>query len=104
MGVIDITKDNFEQEVLKSDRPVLIDFMATWCGFCKMIAPAVEKIGTENTEIKTCRINVDEQPELADSYQIMTYPTLMVMKDGKEVRRAVAPKNRDQIMALFQDV
>jgi thioredoxin 1 len=102
MNTMEFTKDNFESEVLKSDRPVLVDFMATWCGFCKMIAPAVEKIAEDHPEIKVGKLNVDNEPEIADRYQIMTYPTIMLIKNGVEVKRIMAPKSRDQILELMK--
>jgi len=96
MSAINIDKSNFSQEVLQSDKPVLLDFWAAWCGPCRRVAPIIEEIANERTDIKVCKVNVDEQPELASQFRIMSIPTLMVMENGKvvnEVRGAV-PKHQ----------
>ena len=96
MSAINIDKSNFSQEVLQSDKPVLLDFWAAWCGPCRRVAPIIEEIAHERTDIKVCKVNVDEQPELASQFRIMSIPTLMVMENGKvvnEVRGAV-PKHQ----------
>ena len=82
MSVITITKENFEQEVLHSDKPVLLDFWASWCGPCRMVSPIVDEIADETSSIKVGKVNVDEQPELAAQFQVMSIPTLMVFKNG----------------------
>ena len=96
MSAINIDRSNFSQEVLQSDKPVLLDFWAAWCGPCRRLAPIIEEIASEREDIKVCKVNVDEQPELANEFRIMSIPTLMVVEDGKvvnEVRGAV-PKHR----------
>ena len=89
MNEITITSENFEAEVLKADKPVLLDFWASWCGPCKMLAPIVEEIANENTDIKVGKVNVDEQPQLAQQFGIMSIPTILVFKDGKVANQTV---------------
>lgn len=103
MSVLHITKENFNAEVVNSDRPVLVDFWATWCGPCRMVGPLVEEIANEHPEIKVCKINVDEQPELAAQFQIMSIPTLMVVKNGQITQRVVGARPKAQILALVQE-
>lgn len=103
MSVLHITKENFNAEVVNSDRPVLLDFWATWCGPCRMVSPLVEEIAAEHPEIKVGKINVDEQPELAAQFQIMSIPTLMVVKNGKITQRVVGARPKAQILALVQE-
>lgn len=99
---ITITKENFEKEVLKSSLPVLVDFWATWCGPCKMIAPAIEQIAKENEgSIKVGKINVDEQSELAIKYGVASIPTLVLFEDGVEVKREVGFMPKQQIEEMF---
>ena len=100
MKVLHINKDNFHQEVLNSDKPVLLDFFASWCGPCRMVGPILDEIAEEREDIKVCKINIDEQPELAHRYRIMTIPTLMVMKDGNIVEQSVGAKPKHQILAM----
>ncbi len=101
MELIHITKDNFEQEVLNSDKPVLLDFWATWCAPCRMIAPLVEAIAKERTDIKVGKIDVDEEQELAANFRIMSIPTLVVMKNGEVTGQLVGVRPKDQILALL---
>ncbi len=101
MSVLHITKDNFQEEVLNSDKPVLVDFWASWCGPCKMVAPILDEIAEERTDIKVCKINVDEQPELASTYKIMSIPTLMVVKDGQIVSQSAGARPKAQILSLL---
>ena len=101
MSVLHITKDTFEAEVLKSDKPVLLDFFAVWCGPCKMIAPILDEIAEEREDIKVCKINVDEEPELAAKYQVMSIPTLFVIKDGEVVNQSLGAKPKAQILAML---
>ena len=101
MSVINITKDTFASEVQNSDKPVLIDFWASWCGPCRMVSPVVDEIAREREDIKVCKINVDEQPELASAFGVMSIPTLVVIKDGKIVNQAVGARPKNQILALL---
>ncbi|MCI8329129.1 MAG: thioredoxin [Oscillibacter sp.] len=101
MSVVNITQVNFQEEVLKADRPVLLDFWASWCGPCRMVAPVVEEIAAERPDIKVGKVNVDEQPELAGRFGVMSIPALVVMKDGKVVNQAVGARPKSQILALL---
>jgi thioredoxin 1 len=100
MAAIKITKDNFEQEVLKSDIPVLIDFWASWCGPCKMLSPTVDAIANETDKFKVGKVNVDEEEELAVKFGISSIPTLLVFKNGAEAGRSVGVIRKDQILDL----
>ena len=101
MSVINITKDTFASEVQNSDKPVLIDFWASWCGPCRMVSPVVDEIAREREDIKVCKINVDEQPELASAFGVMSIPTLVVMKGGKIVNRAMGARPKEEILGLL---
>ncbi len=103
MGIINLTADNFEQEAVKSEKKVLIDFWAAWCGPCRMIAPSVEEIAEEYPDIKVCKVNVDEQPELARRFQVMSIPMLIVMKDGEVVQKSIGAQPKASIVKLFQE-
>ena len=100
MKVLHINKDNFHKEVLGSDKPVLLDFFASWCGPCRMVGPILDEIAEEREDIKVCKVNIDEQPELASRYRIMTIPTLMVLKDGQIIEQSVGAKPKHQILAM----
>ncbi len=103
MAEIVITKENFEQEVLQSDKPVLVDFWATWCGPCQMLGPIIEQIATEKEGvIKVGKVNVDEQQELAAQFGIMSIPTLLVFKDGKVANQGVGFMDKGKVEALLQ--
>lgn len=102
MSVLEVTSNEFEEEILKSEKPVLVDFYADWCGPCKMLAPIVEQVATENNDVKVCRINVDEAQDLAVEYGIMSIPTLVVIKNGKEANRAVGVLGKDEIMEMLK--
>ncbi len=102
MAEIKITSANFEAEVLKSELPVLVDFWAAWCGPCRMLAPAVAQIAAEcEGKIKVGKVNVDEQPELAQRFGIMSIPTVLVFKDGKKVNQSIGLVPKDKLLALF---
>ncbi len=101
MSVVTITKDNFNTEVMKSEKPVLLDFWASWCGPCRMVSPIVDEIAEARTDIKVGKVNVDEQPELAGFYRVSSIPTLMVIKGGKVVNQAVGAMPRASIESLL---
>ncbi|MFA9376120.1 MAG: thioredoxin [Lachnotalea sp.] len=103
MGVLKVTKSNFEKEVMNSDRPVLLDFWASWCGPCKMIAPTIEEVASEAGHLaKVCKINVDEEQELAQKFKIMSIPTLVSVKNGKVVQSEVGAKSKQSILNMIQ--
>ena len=101
MSVINVNKNNFDQEILNSDKPVLLDFWASWCGPCRMVSPIVDEIAAERSDIKVGKINVDEQPELAAQFGVMSIPTLVVMKNGKVVNQATGARPKAQILAML---
>ena len=101
MSVIAITKENFHKEVMLSEKPVLIDFWAPWCGPCRMVGPLVDEIAEERDDIKVGKINVDEEPELAAQFQIMSIPTLIVFKDGEVVSKTMGARPKAQINELI---
>ena len=101
MSAINVNKNNFQREVMESDKPVLLDFWAPWCGPCRMVVPIVEEIAGERDDIKVVKINVDEQPELANQFGIMSIPTLMVIRDGKVVNQAMGARPKNAILDLL---
>ena len=101
MSVLHITTATFENEVLHSDKPVLLDFWASWCGPCRMVGPILDEIAAERSDIKVCKINVDEQPTLAAQFGVMSIPTLVVVKNGQEVNRSVGAMPKARILALL---
>ncbi|HPF87503.1 MAG TPA: thioredoxin [Candidatus Limiplasma sp.] len=101
MAVVTITSNNFETEVLKSDQPVLLDFWAPWCGPCRMVSPIVDEIANEVTQAKVGKINVDDNPELAQQFGVMSIPTLVVVKDGKVVQRTVGALPKSAIKQML---
>lgn len=101
MSAISVNKNNFNQEVLNSDKPVLMDFWAHWCGSCRMVAPLVEEIAKERSDIKVVKINVDEEQELAMQFGVMSIPTLVVMKNGKIVNQVTGARPKAQILAML---
>ncbi len=102
MSVLNVTKDNFRQEVLESDRVVLLDFWASWCGPCRMVSPIVDEIAMEHPEIKVGKVNVDEQRELAEEFQVMSIPALFVVKNGEVVNQAVGARPKQQILDMLR--
>jgi len=101
MSAININKNNFQREVMDSDQPVLLDFWAPWCGPCRMVAPIVEEIARERIDIKVGKVNVDEQPELASRFGVISIPTLVVMKDGKIVNQAIGLRPKNAILGML---
>ena len=101
MSALNINKDNFQNEVVNSDKPVLLDFWASWCGPCRMVAPVVEEIACERPDIKVGKVNVDEQPELASQFGVMSIPTLVVMKNGKVVNQATGARPKREILGML---
>ena len=101
MSALNITKNNFQEEVMNSEKPVLVDFWASWCGPCRMVIPVVEQIAEENSDIKVVKVNVDDEQELAAQFGVMTIPTPMVVKNGEITNRSVGVKNKKQILAMF---
>ena len=99
--ITNITKENFDKEVLQAEGTVLIDFWAAWCGPCRMIAPAVEKIAEERPDVKVCKVNIDDEQELAIKYGVMSIPTLMIVKNGEIVNTAVGLRPKEEIEALL---
>lgn len=101
MAVLTITAQNFEQEVLQSDKPVLIDFYADWCGPCKMMAPVIEEIAGEVNDVKVGKLNIDNEMEIAQKYGVMSIPTLIVFQDGKEVKRDLGAKPKRAVLDML---
>ena len=101
MALVNVTKDNFEEVVLHSEKPVLLDFWATWCGPCQMIAPTVHAIADERNDIVVGKVNVDEEGELAQAYGIISIPTLVAVKNGKETARTVGVRAKAEILAML---
>ena len=101
MAVVNGNLENFENEVLKSDKPVLVDFWASWCGPCRELGPVVDALGEELTDVKVVKINVDEERELAKKYRIFSIPTLVVIKNGQAVNKSVGVKSREAILAML---
>lgn len=103
MAAIVITKENFDSEVVKADGTVLVDFWATWCGPCRMLSPIVDAVASEHPEVKVGKINVDEQPELAQQFGIMSIPTLMIFKGGEEQQRIVGYRSKEELVGIIEN-
>ncbi len=101
MSELKITSDNFESEVLNSDKPVLLDFYADWCGPCKMIAPFIHEISEERTDIKVGKVNVDDESELANMFRVSSIPTIIIMKDGKISNQSIGYRSKDELLKLL---
>lgn len=101
MVALHLNMENFEEEVLQSDKPVLVDFWAEWCGPCQMLLPTIEELAKEVTHAKICKVNVDEQPELAARYRVMTIPTLILFRDGQAVVNSVGVKSKAAILDML---
>ncbi|MDO5589757.1 MAG: thioredoxin [Lachnospiraceae bacterium] len=101
MSAMNLDKNNFQNEVMESNKPVLVDFWASWCMPCRMVGPVVEEIANERSDIKVAKVNVDEQPELAREFKVMSIPTLLVIKDGKIVNRSVGAKSKEEILEMM---
>ena len=101
MSALSITKKNFHDEVINSEKPVLLDFWASWCGPCRMVGPLVDEIAGERSDVKVCKVNVDTERELAAAFKVMSIPTLVVMKDGKIVNRATGARPKEEILGLL---
>lgn len=103
MSAITVTSENFQDVVMNSDKPVLLDFWAPWCGPCRMVSPIVDEIADETTAAKVGKVNVDEEPELAQAFHVMSIPTLIVIKDGKVARQSVGAKQKRAILQMLED-
>ena len=102
MAIVNITNANFKEEVLDSDKKVLVDFWAPWCGPCRMVSPIVDEIAEENSAVKVAKINIDEQPQLASQYGVMSIPTLLVFENGDVVEKAVGARNKAFILQMLE--
>ena len=102
MAEITITRENFETEVLRSDKPVLLDFWATWCGPCRMLAPVIEEIAKERNDIKVGKVNVDDEGALATAFGISSIPTVVLIKDGKEAARSIGYRQKDELLSMLK--
>lgn len=103
MSVLKVTGNNFESDIIKSEKTVLLDFWASWCGPCRMLSPTVDEIADENPQILVGKINVDEEPELAQAFGVVSIPMLVVMKDGKIVNQSVGVRPKEQILDMLDD-
>lgn len=102
MNIVNVTSENYKEEVLNSDKKVLIDFWASWCGPCRMLSPIVDEVAEECDDVKVCKVNVDEEPDLASSFRVMSIPMLVVIDKGEVVNRSIGYIEKDQVMQLIQ--
>ena len=102
MAIIEVNKDNFEEEVLKSDKKVLVDFWADWCGPCKMLSPVIDELAEELEDVKVCKVNVDTEPTISIEYNIMSIPTLLVFENCVEVNRSVGLVSKEEVLELLK--
>lgn len=101
MSIIHVNKNNFQEEVMQSAEPVLVDFWAAWCGPCRMLSPVLDEVAQEREDVKICKINVDEEPELAAQYEVMSIPTLMVFEKGQVVKKALGALPKHQVLQML---
>ena len=101
MAVVELSKDNFEGEILNSDKPVLVDFWASWCGPCKMLSPLVDQLSEETDAVKVCKVNVDEEEELAMKFQVASIPTLLLFKDGRVEKQSIGYIPKDKLVEFI---
>ena len=104
MAVLHLTTANFEEEVFRSEQPVLVDFFADWCGPCKMLSPVMEELSDEMENVKIAKVNVEEQPKLAEKYKVMTIPTLMLMSHGKVIAQSTGVRPREEIVNMVKNI
>ena len=102
MAAIEINAENFEEKVIRSDKPVLVDFWATWCGPCQMVSPIIEELGEELTDVKGCKVDVDKEPEISIQYNIMSIPTLIVFVNGEIANKTIGACTKDEILDLLK--
>ena len=103
MSALNVTKHNFQEEVMESSKTVLVDFWASWCGPCRILSPVIDEIARERTDLKVVKVNVDEEPELAERFSVMTIPTVFVIKNGEVVNQASGARPKQQVLALLQE-
>ena len=104
MPAVIVTVDNIEKEVLNEKRPVLVDFWATWCGPCKILVPIIDELADELTEVKICKVNVDEQSELVQRFDVMTVPSLLIFKDGQVINTVIGKKTKAEILEMIKNI
>ena len=102
MSITTVTVDNFQQEVLESEKVVLVDFWAPWCGPCRNLSPIIDEIAEERTDIKVGKINIDDHKDLARQFKVMAIPTVLVFKNGEEIQRSVGPETKDEVLELLK--